>query len=308
MIAFPHEWQRPAKTEEWVFDCLIRNESYSPFVEYVAFPWATLIDLLDRGRNLDAAYLLKSLEEIPPKKTIVRVTSCQHINLKKYFHLFENIKITNIYWAHKVINQNEINGLKIHPLALYPFANEFNVGCSLNESYPRKYVISFVGAYDPGCYLSSIRDEIFNLESSEKIYIKRRDFWHFENDVYQRQINKKNIIDSCFSSRTNEYVEILRDTKYCLCPSGSGPNSIRIWESLCFGCIPVILSDTLEMPDVCNDFNLIRCNEVDFFDWFSKASLEKISSENFNMIDDISIFIREIVVDLFDKKYISKII
>ena len=33
-----------------------------------------------------------------------------------------------------------------------------------------------------------------------------------------------------------------------MCPSGSGPNSIRFWESLAVGSIPVLLSDSLELP------------------------------------------------------------
>ena len=35
---------------------------------------------------------------------------------------------------------------------------------------------------------------------------------------------------------------------YCLCPSGSGPNSIRFWEALAVGSIPILLSDTLDLP------------------------------------------------------------
>jgi len=308
VIAFPHEWQRPAKTEEWVFDCLINNESNSPFVEYIAFPWATLIDLLDRGRDSDAAYLLKALEDIPPKKTIVRATSCQHINFIKYNYLFEKIKITIAYWAHKVIKQNKINSIIIRPMALYPFVNEFNVSGLSDVEIRRKYAISFVGAYDAGCYISNIRNEILKLASNEKVYIKKRDFWHFENEVYQCQINKKNTLDLDFIQRTDEYVKILKDTKYSLCPSGSGPNSIRIWESIAFGCIPVILSDTLDMPSINNDISLIRCNEANFFEWFTSACEEKISYGNFNYVEDVSIFIGEIVVDLFDKKYINKIV
>ena len=33
-----------------------------------------------------------------------------------------------------------------------------------------------------------------------------------------------------------------------MCPSGSGPNSIRLWESLAVGSIPILLADTLELP------------------------------------------------------------
>jgi len=38
------------------------------------------------------------------------------------------------------------------------------------------------------------------------------------------------------------------NSRYSLCPSGSGPNSIRFWESLAVGSIPVLLADTLDLP------------------------------------------------------------
>ena len=40
----------------------------------------------------------------------------------------------------------------------------------------------------------------------------------------------------------------MANSKFSLCPSGSGPNSIRFWESLSFGTIPVLLSDTYVLP------------------------------------------------------------
>ena len=44
------------------------------------------------------------------------------------------------------------------------------------------------------------------------------------------------------------YNKILLSSRYSLCPSGSGPNSIRFWESLACGSIPVLLADTLDLP------------------------------------------------------------
>jgi hypothetical protein len=44
------------------------------------------------------------------------------------------------------------------------------------------------------------------------------------------------------------YVQALRTSVFALCPSGAGPNSIRLWEALGFGAIPVILADTLHLP------------------------------------------------------------
>ena len=42
---------------------------------------------------------------------------------------------------------------------------------------------------------------------------------------------------------------LLINSKYTLCPSGSGPNSIRFWEALGAGSIPILLADTLELPE-----------------------------------------------------------
>ncbi|MFM6205180.1 exostosin family protein, partial [Planktothrix sp.] len=42
--------------------------------------------------------------------------------------------------------------------------------------------------------------------------------------------------------------EILKQSVFSLCPSGSGPNSIRLWESIGYGSIPVVLSDTYLPP------------------------------------------------------------
>ena len=48
--------------------------------------------------------------------------------------------------------------------------------------------------------------------------------------------------------KTEFYNSILLDSRYILAPSGSGPNSIRFWEALGAGAIPVLLADTLELP------------------------------------------------------------
>jgi hypothetical protein len=45
-----------------------------------------------------------------------------------------------------------------------------------------------------------------------------------------------------------EFQDSLRNSTFSLCPSGSGPNSIRLWESIGAGSIPVILADTYAPP------------------------------------------------------------
>ena len=50
----------------------------------------------------------------------------------------------------------------------------------------------------------------------------------------------------------------MNNSKFTLCPSGNGVNSIRIWEAMKYGSIPVILSNTLLLP-VIDEFNWTDC-------------------------------------------------
>ena len=51
-------------------------------------------------------------------------------------------------------------------------------------------------------------------------------------------------------NKTEEFINVLKQSKFSLCPSGTGPNSTRLWESLSFGSIPVILADTYVLPKI----------------------------------------------------------
>ena len=76
--------------------------------------------------------------------------------------------------------------------------------------------------------------------------MSRKDFNHhkerFQNLNYELNTNRTH------EQKTEEYNKILLNSRYSLCPSGSGPNSIRFWEALAVGSIPVLLSDKLELP------------------------------------------------------------
>ena len=77
-----------------------------------------------------------------------------------------------------------------------------------------------------------------------------RSDWHLNQLVYHSSQNnelKENINDN-HNKKTDMYNEILLSSRYSLCPSGSGPNSIRFWESLAVGSIPILLADTLDLP------------------------------------------------------------
>jgi hypothetical protein len=163
----------------------------------------------------------------------------------KIFGLKKNIGIKFILTPHKHPSDMElenIHDIVIIPISLYPVQYCNTIIKPINE---RKYLISFIGSYSSSIYLTDIREQIYNkLSELPSSYIVRRYGYHYNNPLYKNR--KTNI------SNEIEYKNIMMETKFSLCPSGSGPNSFRIWESMNFGSIPVILADTLILPEIKN--------------------------------------------------------
>ena len=88
----------------------------------------------------------------------------------------------------------------------------------------------------------------------ENSFVNKLDEWHFNQAVYNNQLN---IINSKLSSgeiieektnRENKYRQIMEKSLFSICPLGIGPNSIRLWESFTYNTIPVSISDDLWLP------------------------------------------------------------
>ncbi len=167
---------------------------------------------------------------------------------------FKQLKITDLYWSHARINETYLDGIRVHAFPLYPVRCEDYpaiIASGGKTSIERKYLYSFIGAYDSDLYLSPVRSWIFDLPIRPDAHILSRGEWHYEKKVYDEQIAGVTMNESeCLAQAqyNHDYTEVLQDTIFSLCPSGSGPNSIRLWESLGFGCIPVLLSDQLRLP------------------------------------------------------------
>lgn len=67
-------------------------------------------------------------------------------------------------------------------------------------------------------------------------YVQMRDQWHFgkKPDVKSRE--------------KEEYTRVMQQSKFALCPRGTGPSSLRIWEAFAAGVVPVIIADDLCLP------------------------------------------------------------
>lgn len=236
-------WQYPVKTEEEFYN---QNKDDS---NYIGFPWATVLD-----KKVNIKYIYDKLKEIF-NTDMNYYTCCQHISFRLLIPLFSKLNINTIYTPHKIVNEDVIDGVKIMPCPLYavniedPIRNKQFQNISF-ENIERVLLYSFQGAYNPKYYKNDIRHVILNIKHPENTNIKHIGDWHFDNVVYSKKqnMNKELNVSEKFNNEIIEYNELLLKSRYSLCPSGTGPNSIRFWESLAVGSIPVLLSDSLELP------------------------------------------------------------
>jgi hypothetical protein len=244
-------WQEPAKTEKWAYEWAVQNFPNNPFTELVCFPWAMLLDLLAREKIERSEKLLKLLKRAPPKKALKRATVFQHESLDLMLDYLKALRITDVFWSHAPKNSQRIDEINIHPFPLYPFASGLKLIHAKIPFLQRKYQFSFIGAYDSQGYISDVRDHLFKIPNEDRFFIKKRPIWHFEKHIYQEQINQTPLSRSeieSFSKDNLEFSEISSQSQFIFCPSGSGCNSMRLWEAIDFGAIPIILSDSYHIP------------------------------------------------------------
>lgn len=252
IVAVDRDWQFPAITEKHAFHKVKELVPYCKRVAYFAFPWATLIDLLDHAKpgakalldELDAsAQRLKNYETV--------ITVCQHIRMLQRQDLFKKAGVSLVFWSHAVkggVNFNKHPEIKIKPFPLYA-AQTLNRTIDILD---RKHLFSFVGARSNQWYLTDSRNLILDhLSECSEGKIVGRDKWHYNDVVYKHQVlGCEHSSEQKAQEERNkqEYLDVMNETVFALCPSGSGPNSIRLWESIEMGIVPVILADTYLPP------------------------------------------------------------
>lgn len=239
------DWQFPAITEQHAFHQARKLLPRGSGAYYLAFPWATLIDLNNHNRQESAEALRSKLKE-----TVARapegariVTVCQHIHLKRALHIMEDAGVTDVFWSHAQKSEKRLGKINVHPFPLYPVQLP-----DTPAGAERPYLFSFIGARPNEWYLTQVRAFILDhLSGNARGLVIGRDAWHYNKVVYEHQIREiadrpDGLVDT---KASDEFKTAMQDSVFALCPSGSGPNSIRLWEALGAGTIPVILADTL---------------------------------------------------------------
>jgi glycosyltransferase involved in cell wall biosynthesis len=241
------DWQSPAITEQHAYHRVRGMLAEVNGWVYFAFPWATLFDLLNKSHPR-AKKLLEKLEmmanEVRMARATVVVTVCQHVDLVKRASVVAGAGVTDIFWSHATKEGQAYAGerLSVHPFPLYPV----HVSESVSADIKKPLLFSFVGAIENPCYLTRTRLWIWDhLRDHPKGRVVERGMWHYHEEVYEAQIHGREVTDAKGQQqKESEYRELMAMSLFSLCPSGSGPNTIRLWESIASGAIPVIFSDS----------------------------------------------------------------
>lgn len=254
IIAHDDDWQYPAVTEEHAFRKIRERIKASDSAVYLAFPWATLFDKLNKSSE-SAAYLLSALNGLDIRKRSGNrrvITVCQHIQLKQFLHIFNQHGVTDVFWSHAEKGESTLGAggkMRVYPFPLYPVQQteaDFSAWGA-----PRPHLFSFIGARADQWYMTKVRDWIIDqLHDDTRGVVRGRDSWHYGKVVYDHQIYGSAARDAPLidNKASEEFRDVLKNSLFALCPSGSGPNSIRLWEALGAGAIPVILSDKYATP------------------------------------------------------------
>lgn len=263
-------WQFPCRTEGAAWD--VHVGLHEPVLKdgalhiYVGLPWATWVD---RERKNAWSACGKSVMERQLSVVSVRLsglrhalseigvclrahTVCQHIYWQDLIPAWSKLGISDVWLSHCREGENVDAGLAMHPWALYAVNvedEERHSGIEPGKDPASKRVLaSFVGAH-AGHYLSDVRLRLLSLSGKEGFVVRVTDKWHFEDVVYRHQMGVASLADSyAIGDSVTGYNQLLSDSVFSLCPSGAGPNTLRLWESLAVGAIPVLLGPVPVLP------------------------------------------------------------
>ena len=261
-------WQYPAITEQLAWErhaaLPLRQQPLpgnAPVETYVGQPWATYID---KGKE---PTLLKPVlkTRLSGYRALaehwgfvwgedVRVhTVCQHIYWQRLLPLWQELGITDLHLSHCEPASSAAaaaHGLRVHswPLAAANVVNsDRQTGWTPGRPLAhRSLLASFIGAHMPH-YRSEVRLALAQevaKHSDLPLLFSLGDNWHFNELVYDFQVAGKPRTDQVAASEAaaaSHYNAMLSDSVFSLCPEGAGPNTLRLWESLATGSIPVVI-------------------------------------------------------------------
>lgn len=270
----PLFWQFPARTEACAFDAHHDIAGPAPLQgeaaqAFLGLPWATFIDLENRhGARPEAAAQELFMQRVrmggwrrvlgTHGQRLQVHTVCQHVYWRQLLPTWAEMGVTDVWLSHAPPGCTDEEatrlGLTLHPWRLFAVNWEDESrreGLVAGRDPAEKPVLaSFMGAYADH-YPSDIRLRLLAAFADEPGFVLRRTGqWHFENIVYHHQVHGVPLPADRSAEHAERlaYNQLLTDSVFSLCPAGAGPNTLRLWESLAVGSIPVLLGPQPELP------------------------------------------------------------
>lgn len=214
--------QNPVQTEALAYRQLKENPLDNDIC-YLAVSWYDLI------KN-------KKLHEVSHLKAPGGFTVCQHIRYHEILPVLKQMGVKTLFASHADMDDSEID--------IVPFPHATNLSLPKTS---KDIWYSFVGFDSTTPYFTNypLRRLFFNQSHPENALVIERSLWHFDRDVYKTAYQSRESQDR----EKTEYADILSRSRFSICLRGSGVNSIRFWESLEAGAIPVVIADGMRLPD-----------------------------------------------------------
>jgi hypothetical protein len=268
----PFHWQQPCCTELMAYK-LHKNISQEDMLDskrkiinaYIGIPWASFID--------KKYYLGELVNSVKPKiekfkklakdvgYTLKIHSVCQSIHWKRHLDHIAHMGVTDLHASHynEVLSkfENPYN-IKMHSWHLYAVNVEDsnrNQNIVIDEEHsPRPLLASFKGAHMVH-YLSDVRLLLTSAAKKDKfredVVVEIDEEWHFNKEVFGRQAGALKIDEShpiITNNDIHSYNDLLCRSTFSLCPEGAGINTIRFWESLAVGSVPVLILGKHDIP------------------------------------------------------------
>jgi len=228
-ISSKEKYFDPVKTEQNIQESLFNNIDQLPEdLNYVNIPIAQTINKY----GLHAAQQV--IDDVETKYKGIKKFVCQHILVNK-LNFYDNV----VFTPHAVFSDNSI---------CIPHYNSFFDRDDAIDYNEREYKTSFIGS----SLTHTIRKELFELNNDKDIIVRDTGNWFYEKLSKDR---KKYL---------NKFKEYLLNSKLSLCPQGTGPSTIRLYESMAVGSIPIIFND-VKVPEGFEKY-VIRLNSVNQVD------------------------------------------
>lgn len=256
-----HYWQFPARTEAAAFEAHRGIEAAhlegTRVHVYLGLPWATWIDYQGTHRHLPQGVELEFAMQRVRIRGLRRAwselgyelrvhTVCQHIHWRRFVRVFACMGVTDLWLSHAPApgQEGKVGGMSLHPWHLYAVNVEDPArrrGLTPGKDpEARSILASFIGAHERH-YLTDVRLRLRELAAAEGFLIEVNDRWHYHHVVYGHQMRGTPLEASYrIDDSVERYNRILSDSRFSLCPPGTGANTLRLWESLAVGAVPVV--------------------------------------------------------------------